>query len=137
MFQIARWPQDISNPQRSLSLGRSLSGHNFQNLDFEAPKLSQSSSPLGSVGFCLRLGPRAAAAEAKHRCIGQPTRATCQLSSGFSRPRQQWMQETKMAVASNEDLGVENLLRHRIRSFMDKSSKTFAPTFRVFLFTNC
>ena len=80
-----------------------------KTLTFEAPKLSQSSSPLGSVGFCLRLGPRAAAPEAKHRCIGQPTRATCQLSSGFSRPRQQWMQETKMAVASKEDLGVENL----------------------------
>ncbi len=35
-----------------------LSGHNIQNLDFEAPKFCQSFSPFRSVGlFCLRAWP--------------------------------------------------------------------------------
>ena len=56
--------------------------------------------PFRSVGFCLRaLGPRAAAPEAEHRCIGQPGTATFPSSRGSSRPRQRWMCRTTTAVA--------------------------------------
>ena len=78
--------------------------------------------PFGSVGFCLRawaMGPRLP--EAGHRCIWQPSRvvvqpttattATFRSSSGSSRPRRRWMRRPTKAVASDEDLGRENLLR--------------------------
>ena len=48
--------------------------------------------------------PRAAAPEAKHRCTGQPSKATIPWSSGSSRRRRPWMHRTEMAVASEEDL---------------------------------
>ena len=70
--------------------------------------------PFLSFRFCLRGWPWAAAPEAKHRCTLQPRTATIGSSSGSSRPRRSWMRRTtKMAVASEEDLGA-NLLRHEI-----------------------
>ena len=45
--------QDISKPQRCLSPGRSLGGHNFQNFDSWGAKIFSEFSPLGST-----LGPQ-------------------------------------------------------------------------------
>ena len=68
---------------------------------FEVPKFSQSFLLFVSVGFCRGL-PRAAAAEAKHRCNWQPSKATTPWSSGSSRRRRPW---TATAVASEKDSG--------------------------------
>ena len=108
VFQATRWPQDISKRQCSLSLGRFLIGFWLATISkistFEAPKFSQSFSPFCSV-LPAGLDRGAAAPEAKHRCTSQLRRATSWSSSGFSRPRRRWMRRTKMAVASDEDLG--------------------------------
>ena len=44
--------------------------------------------------------PRAAAPEAKHRCMWQPRTATTRSSNRSSRPRWPWMRRIKGAVAS-------------------------------------
>ena len=53
--------------------------------------------------------PRAAAPEAKHRCMWQPRTATTRSSNRSSRPRQRWMwRRTNGAAASGEDLEWKN-----------------------------
>ena len=76
----------------------------FEWLHFPKHRLLRCQNFL-KVKFCLRLGPRAAAPEATHRCIRQPGRATLWSSSGFSRPRQRWIRRTTGAVASDEGFG--------------------------------
>ena len=74
-----------------------------KTLTFEAPKFSQSFAPPSFPWVPPVTWPRAAAPEAKHRCIGQPSAATIPWSSGSSRPRRPWMHRAVMAVASDED----------------------------------
>ena len=66
------------------------------------PKLSQSF--LSSFCWVLPAAwPLAAAPEAKHRCIWQPSKATIAWSRGSSRRRRPWMHRTNGVVASEED----------------------------------
>ena len=74
---------------------------------FEEPEIfSEFFSP--SFRWVLPVAwPRAAAPEAKHRCTGQPSKATIPWSSGSWRRRRPWMCRKKTAVASEEDIGGE------------------------------
>ena len=87
--------------------GGFLSGHNFQNFDFwGARNFLRIFSP--SFRWVLPVAwPRAAAAEATHRCTSQPTMATIPWWSGSWRRRRLWMQRPTTAVASEEDIGGE------------------------------
>ena len=87
----------------------------FKTSTFEVPKIFSEFSPLrlGSVLPAAR--PRAVAPEAKHRCTSQPMKATIPWSSGSSRRRRLWMtRRTNTAVASEEDIGEGNLMKHGI-----------------------
>ena len=66
-------------------------------------------SPLGSA-----CGLAPAAPEATHRCIWQPADSTTRWSSGSSRPRRTWMRRALWAVASDEDWGGNDLMKHGI-----------------------
>ena len=94
--------------------------------------------------------PRAAAPEAKHRCIWQPSKATIPWSSGSSRRRRPWMHRTKRAVApefaGEISWGVGSLWSEWrswwFKCFVDfvyhlwqvsRCTKTFAATFLLFV----
>jgi len=110
-FQPTRYHQNISKLQ--CSSGRRVATIS-KTLTFEVPQISVNFLPLRFVGFCLWLGPRAAAPEAEHRCIGQAAKATIPWSSGSSRRRRPWMRRTVTVVASEEDLR-RNLMRMGFR----------------------
>ena len=78
---------------------------------FEVPEiLWEFFSP--SFGWVLPVAwPRAAAPEAEHRCTAQPAKATIPWSSGSSRRRRPWMLRTKRAVASEEDLDEDSVVK--------------------------
>ena len=92
--------------------------------------------------------PRAAAPEAKHRCMWQPRTATTRSSNCSSRPRWPWMRRIKGAVASGrriwwrkplEAMGslwgkwkVDEMLMAEITfTFSAKCAKAVAPMFGV------
>ena len=82
--------------------------------EFEVPKFPKTFDFSGTKNFSEFFSPwsfwvlsaawpRAAAPEAEHRCIGQPSAATIPWSSGSSKPRRPWMHRAVRAVASDED----------------------------------
>ena len=127
----------------------------FQNFDFWGAQsflryfFSPSFRWVLPCGFCLGL----AAPEAGHLCTWQPSTATTPWRSGSWRRRRPWMHRAMAAVASEEDLGREILLRDGIplwgevdedvdgssfwwilfSQFIGKFAKTFAPMFGVVL----
>ena len=112
MASIEYQRQDVFQPTRKLQAGQSycsLRGFSVAAISttsaFEVLKFSQNFSPLGSVGFCLRLGPPATSPEARHHCTSQPEKAQSRLCSGFWRPRLPWMRRIKRAVASDQRFG--------------------------------
>ena len=87
-----------------------------KTLTFEVPKVfSDIFLPFVPFGFCPAASASGSRApEAEHRCTRQPTTATTPWRSGSWRRRPPWMRRTTTAVASEEDLGRENLLRDGI-----------------------
>ena len=87
-----------------------------KTLTFEVPKVfSDIFLPFVPFGFCPAASASGSRApEATHRCTWQPSSATAPWRSGSWRPKRPWMQRTTTAVASEEDLGGEKLLRDGI-----------------------